>query len=62
MLVPLLYRLTGSSKLPILLVGGKPVGSIEEIRELSESGTLKTLVADAGAVIDGEKKKKKGKR
>ena len=60
--VPLLFRLTSSSALPILLVGGKPVGSIEDIRALSESGELRRMVAESGAVIDGAQKKKKGRR
>ncbi|EGN99921.1 hypothetical protein SERLA73DRAFT_152098 [Serpula lacrymans var. lacrymans S7.3] len=57
-LTPLLHRLTSSTELPILLVGGKPVGSMSEIRSLHESGELKKMISDAGAVIDGAKKKK----
>lgn len=56
--MPLLYRLTSSDSLPILLIGGKPVGSIDAIRELDASGELKQMVTEAGAVIDGAKKKK----
>ena len=61
-LTPLLYRLTSVTELPILLVGGKPVGSISEIRTLHESGELQKMIAEAGAVIDGAKKKTKGRR
>ncbi|KAH7908734.1 hypothetical protein BJ138DRAFT_1174035 [Hygrophoropsis aurantiaca] len=57
-LTPLLYRLTSSTELPIMLVGGKPVGSMAEMRRLHESGELQKMIADAGAVIDGAKKKK----
>ncbi|EIM81302.1 uncharacterized protein STEHIDRAFT_125560 [Stereum hirsutum FP-91666 SS1] len=57
-LVPLLYRLTSSDSLPILLIGGTPVGSIDAIRELDASGELKKMVTEAGAVIDGAKRKK----
>jgi hypothetical protein len=56
-LTPLLYRLTSAHELPILLIGGHPVGSIEEIRMLHKDGELKKLIEDAGAKIDGRKKK-----
>jgi len=56
-LTPLLYRLTSAHELPILLVGGHPVGSIEEVRMLHRGGELKKLVEGAGAKIDGQKKK-----
>jgi glutaredoxin-related protein len=57
-LIPLLHRLTSSTDLPLMLVGGKPVGSMDVIRELNESGELQKLITNAGAVIDGSKKKK----
>ena len=57
-LIPLLYRLTSSTELPLLLIGGKPVGSMATIRELNESGELRTMITNAGAVVDGAKKKK----
>lgn len=57
-LIPLLHRLTSSTDLPLVLIGGKPVGSMAAIRELNESGELQMLVTNAGAVIDGGKKKK----
>ncbi|KAF5381375.1 hypothetical protein D9615_008333 [Tricholomella constricta] len=57
-LEPIIRRLTSSSELPVLLVGGKPAGSIEEIRLLDRSGELRKMVAASGAVIDGSKKKK----
>jgi hypothetical protein len=62
-LAPLLYRLTASTDLPVLLVGGMPVGSLQDIRDLEEKGQLKELITSAGAVIDGgAKKKNKGKK
>jgi glutaredoxin-related protein len=61
-LVPLLFRLTDTSELPILLVGGKPVGSMDTIRELHTNGQLKALVTHAGAVLDDSKKRRKGRR
>jgi hypothetical protein len=61
-LIPLLFRLTNSTELPILLIGGKPVGSIDTIRELDANGELKALVTHAGAVLDGSKKRRKGRR
>lgn len=57
-LIPLLYRLTASDSLPILLIGGSPVGSVDAIRELDASGELKKRVTEAGAVVDGAKRKK----
>jgi len=57
-LVPLLHRLTSSTELPVLLIGGKSVGSMAAIRELNESGELATTITNAGSVIDGAKKKK----
>lgn len=61
-LIPLLFRLTDSSELPILLIGGKPVGSMDTIRELSSTGQLKALATHAGAVLDGAKKPRRGRR
>jgi hypothetical protein len=58
-LTPLLQRLTGSPGLPILLIGGKSVGSLQQIRDLQQSGELQNIVTTAGAVVDGAKKKKK---
>ncbi|KAG6837843.1 hypothetical protein H0H93_016211 [Arthromyces matolae] len=58
-LEPILYRLTSSLELPILLVGGAPVGSIDEIRALESSGQLRQMITAAGAVIDGSKKARK---
>ena len=57
-LKPILARLTSSTELPILLVNGKPVGSIEDIRELVKSGELQEMIETAGAVINGAKAKK----
>ncbi|EDR11929.1 putative expressed protein [Laccaria bicolor S238N-H82] len=57
-LKPILARLTSSTELPILLVNGKPVGSIEDIRELVKSGELQQMIGAAGAVINGAKAKK----
>ena len=61
-LTPLLYRLTISSDFPILLIAGKPVESIDTIRNLNATGQLRTMIAASGAVIDGGKRFKKGKR
>jgi hypothetical protein len=61
-LIPLLFRLTDTSELPILLIGGKPVGSMDTIRELRASGQLKALATRAGAVLDDSKKRLKGRR
>ena len=59
-LIPLLHRLTSTTELPLVLIGGKPVGSFATVRELKESGELAKMITDAGAIIDGGAKKKKG--
>jgi len=60
-LSPMLSRLTGAPDLPILLIGGKPVGSLEQIREMLASGELNRLIKASGAVIGGGKRRKHGK-
>ncbi|KAI8992962.1 hypothetical protein BD414DRAFT_535548 [Trametes punicea] len=57
-LVPLLFRLTSTNELPILLIGGRIVGSPKEIRYLAAKGELQRLIEEAGGVIDGARKKK----
>ena len=61
-LKPIISRITSSPDLPVLLIGGKYVGPIENIRALHASGELRKLVAASGAVIDGAKKRKHRKR
>ncbi len=60
-LVPLVQRLASTDELPILLIGGQYVGPISAIRSLHQSGQLQQMIVDAGAVIDGAKKKHKRK-
>ncbi|KAI0071786.1 hypothetical protein K474DRAFT_1606324 [Panus rudis PR-1116 ss-1] len=57
-LTALLYRLTSTSDLPILLIGGKTLGSIPEIRYLHSKGELARMISRAGGIVDGAKKKK----
>jgi len=59
-LEPVLQRLTGSPSFPILLVDGVvvDVSTSDRIQELTKSGTLKKLVSEAGATINGGKRKK----
>jgi len=57
-LLPVLKRLLPFPELPILLIGGKAVGSIEEVRTLEKNGELQTLITASGSIIDGAKKKK----
>ncbi|KAF9010604.1 hypothetical protein BDQ17DRAFT_1346522 [Cyathus striatus] len=57
-LKPILSRLTSQLEFPILLIGGRPVGTVEQIRELVKSGELKKLVTEAGAVVNGARRKK----
>jgi len=58
-LEPLLERLT-SSTLPLLIVHGQVVETqtLERVKTLSQSGTLRKLVSDAGAIVDGGKRRK----
>jgi hypothetical protein len=35
---------------------------MDTIRELNADGKLKALVANAGAILDGSKKRRKGRR
>jgi len=58
-LLPMLRRLTSSDELPILIVSGSPVGSLQDIREKNNDGTLRQMIAQSGAVIDGATRKKK---
>ncbi|KAJ7594436.1 hypothetical protein C8J56DRAFT_778295 [Mycena floridula] len=57
---PMIHRLTSTTELPVLLIGGKSVGSMAEIRALHKSGELQQLVSEAGAVINGAKRRKHG--
>ncbi|KAF8973018.1 hypothetical protein BDZ97DRAFT_1900855 [Flammula alnicola] len=57
-LMPMLRRLTSFPELPVLLIGGKPVGSLEEVNALHKSGELQKMITEAGSLIDGAKKKK----
>ena len=61
-LIPLLFRLTEASELPILLVGGEPVGGLDEVRALEASGQLRPLIAESGAEFGDRHRKKKGRR
>ncbi|KAL4080395.1 hypothetical protein V8B97DRAFT_1932190 [Scleroderma yunnanense] len=68
-LTPLLRRLTGVPTLPILLIGGKPIGVgardldslMEQIQGLEDSGELKSMILRAGAGINPRTKGRKGK-
>lgn len=59
-LEPVLNRLTGSPSFPILLVDGVliDVSTADRVEELSQSGSLQKLVSEAGAIINGGKRKK----
>jgi glutaredoxin-related protein len=57
-LLPMLQRLTGQQELPILIIGGKVVGSADEVRDLEKSGELQKMITEAGSLINGAKRKK----
>lgn len=60
-LAPILTRLTSTAKLPILLIGGKPI-STDDLDALQQQQVdIKQLITDAGAVIGGGRKRKQGK-
>jgi len=61
-LTPLLFRITSSAELPILIVGGKPVGTTSEIAALFRSRELHRMVTDAGAIVDGGMRRRKGRK
>lgn len=58
-LLPMLRRLTSSDELPILIVSGRPMGSLQDIREKNDDGTLRRVIAESGAMIDGATRRKK---
>lgn len=74
-IVPTLMRLTNSTDLPILLVGGQTIGLstdpsaetdinsarkiLSRVQDMQKSGELEHLLRDAGAIIDGSARKKK---
>lgn len=60
-LTPMLKRLTSSPDLPVLLVGGKPIYSVEKVRELEKSGELQKIITAAGSLVNGSKRKKNRK-
>jgi len=57
-LFPVLQRLLPFPELPVLLIGGRAVGSIEEVRELEKSGELRKMINASGSTVDGAKRKK----
>ncbi|KAL6300482.1 hypothetical protein BKA93DRAFT_819435 [Sparassis latifolia] len=58
-LTPILFRLTSASELPILLVGGRTVGtSMQEIRYLKDKGELHRMITKAGGEIYGARRRK----
>lgn len=60
-LLPVLKRLLPFSELPVLLIGGRAVGSTKEVHELEKSGELQKLITASGSTIDGAKRKKNKK-
>jgi len=59
---PLIRRLSGTHALPLVIIGGTPVGSIQELRDLLVSGRLEEMVRSSGAIINGDPRKKGRKR
>jgi glutaredoxin-related protein len=61
-LEPLISRLTASTHLPVLLVGGKSIGSVESIRTLSQTGELREIIIASGATIGRSRRGKHRRR
>lgn len=69
-LLPLLTRLTNVPALPLLLIGGQPVGIessdtrslMAEIRNLHENGDLTRRILDAGATMQSGRGKGRGRK
>jgi glutaredoxin len=57
-LAPILARTSGVDELPLLIIGGKPVGGLEEAKLLHRNGELEKLMRAAGAEINGARGKK----
>jgi hypothetical protein len=53
-----LNRLTSGDDLPVLIVAGKMVGTIEDVRKSEADGTLRRMIVQSGAVINGARKHK----
>lgn len=55
-LTPLLARLTQTAELPIIMVGGQPIGSYDQLKALHDERSLGDVLAYAGASIGEESK------
>ncbi|KZV78209.1 hypothetical protein EXIGLDRAFT_847737 [Exidia glandulosa HHB12029] len=55
---PLLQRLTGVEHTPLVIVGGSPIRTMQELRSMNDTGRLKEVIEAAGAKINGRKVKK----
>ncbi|KAG7098289.1 hypothetical protein E1B28_000252 [Marasmius oreades] len=53
----LLQRVTGSEQLPVLLVGGDSMGTLNEIREKIKNGELQNRMQAVGVVVGGRKQR-----
>lgn len=51
----LLVRLTSLPDLPVLIVGGEVIGSMDKIREMVKDRRLQKLIALSGALVKGGK-------
>ena len=53
----MLLRLTQEKDIPILLIGGKTICNMEEIRYMFHKGELARHITAAGGIVNGAKKK-----
>jgi len=54
----LMYRLTSSKSLPIVLIGGRTVGTLEEFEKQHKAGQLQKRISAAGATMARRAKRK----
>lgn len=57
-LIPMLHRLTSIHEFPILIVAGRLVGTLEDVRQMNNNGTLRQMIAQSGARIEGARRRK----
>ncbi|KAH7100849.1 hypothetical protein BKA62DRAFT_619473 [Auriculariales sp. MPI-PUGE-AT-0066] len=58
-LKPLLYRLTGLSSFPLILIGGHPILDVNSVFSLDKAGALAELLRTSGAIVGGSDARRK---
>ncbi|KAF8322180.1 hypothetical protein DL93DRAFT_2072013 [Clavulina sp. PMI_390] len=55
----IVQRLTGAKSFPVTIVGGRYIGSVDEVLVMASNGELRELLAEAGATVTPKKGKGK---